>query len=71
MSDAVRPVSVGGQVIGGERLALIAGPCVLEEASIAREAALRLRDLTGELGVPFIFKASFDKANRTSVTSYR
>jgi 2-dehydro-3-deoxyphosphooctonate aldolase (KDO 8-P synthase) len=71
MTEAVRPVTVAGQVIGGERLALIAGPCVLEEPSVAREAAVRLRDMAGELGVPFIFKASFDKANRTSVTSYR
>ncbi|MBM3472718.1 MAG: 3-deoxy-8-phosphooctulonate synthase [Armatimonadetes bacterium] len=67
----MKVVQVGGQPIGGERLALIAGPCVLEAPSIAREVAARLREICGVLGVPFVFKASFDKANRTSVTSYR
>jgi len=71
VSEQVRTVSVGGQLIGGERLALIAGPCVLEDPAMAHDAAARLRDLTAQLQVPFIFKASFDKANRTSVTSYR
>ena len=71
MSEQVRAVEVGGQPIGGERLALIAGPCVLEQPAVARDAAARLRDICAELGVPFIFKASYDKANRTSVTSYR
>jgi 2-dehydro-3-deoxyphosphooctonate aldolase (KDO 8-P synthase) len=71
VSEPVRLVSVAGREIGGDRLALIAGPCVLEGPAIARDTAARLRDLTGELQVPFIFKSSFDKANRTSVTSYR
>jgi len=71
VSEQVKTVTVGGQPIGGERLALIAGPCVLEGATFAREVAERLRDIAGELSIPFIFKASFDKANRTSVTSYR
>jgi len=71
VSEQVKVVQVGGQPIGGERLALIAGPCVLEAPSIAREVAARLREICGVLGVPFVFKASFDKANRTSVTSYR
>lgn len=71
MSEAARTVTVRGQVIGGERLALIAGPCVLEDDRTNREIASRLRDLAGDFGLPFIFKASFDKANRTSISSPR
>jgi len=71
VSETVRTVTVAGQVIGGERLALIAGPCVLEDERTNLEIASRLRDLAGELGLPYIFKASFDKANRTSVDSAR
>jgi 2-dehydro-3-deoxyphosphooctonate aldolase (KDO 8-P synthase) len=71
VSEPTRLVSVAGREIGGDRLALIAGPCVLEDPAVARDTAARLRDLAGELRVPFIFKSSFDKANRTSVTSYR
>jgi len=71
VSTAVRPVHVGDQVIGGEPLALIAGPCVLEDEPLNRDIASRLRDITGELGVPYIFKASYDKANRTSIRSPR
>ncbi len=55
----------------GHPLALIAGPCVLE----SREMAFRITEavcrITTELGIPFIFKASFDKANRTAITSFR
>lgn len=50
---------------------LIAGPCVIEHGDATVEAAAFLKDLTGELDIPFIFKASYDKANRTSVDSYR
>jgi 2-dehydro-3-deoxyphosphooctonate aldolase (KDO 8-P synthase) len=71
VSDTVRPVNVAGQVIGGERLALIAGPCVLEDGETNLRIAERLREVTAELGMPFVFKASYDKANRTSVTSPR
>ncbi|MGQ9730842.1 MAG: 3-deoxy-8-phosphooctulonate synthase [Candidatus Zipacnadales bacterium] len=71
MSVLVQAVNVGGAEIGGQALALIAGPCVLEDFAMARDTAARLRDLTGELNVPFVFKASFDKANRTSLKSYR
>ena len=50
---------------------LIAGPCVIESEGLVLEVAATLKALTAELGIPFIFKASFDKANRTSHTSYR
>jgi len=50
---------------------LIAGPCVIESEAMAFETAEYLRDLTARLGIPFIYKSSFDKANRSSVSSYR
>jgi 2-dehydro-3-deoxyphosphooctonate aldolase (KDO 8-P synthase) len=50
---------------------LIAGPCVIESESHATKMAEALAKITGELGVPYIFKASYDKANRSSLTSYR
>jgi 2-dehydro-3-deoxyphosphooctonate aldolase (KDO 8-P synthase) len=53
------------------RLFLIAGPCVIESESLVIEVAGRLREMTAKLGMPFIFKASFDKANRSSGTSFR
>jgi len=52
-------------------LFLIAGPCVVESESLTLSIAGQLKELTGELGVPFIFKASYDKANRSSRGSYR
>ena len=64
-------VDVGGVTIGGGSLVLIAGPCVIESEAHAVETALALRDIARRAGVPLIFKASFDKANRTSGTSYR
>jgi len=56
---------------GGNPLALIAGPCVIESEQHSTELAGRLADLSDRLGVPFIFKASYDKANRTSGDSFR
>ncbi|MGH9744688.1 MAG: 3-deoxy-8-phosphooctulonate synthase [Candidatus Acidiferrales bacterium] len=56
---------------GGAPLFLIAGPCVIESESHALMMAEKLGAIASELGVPYIFKASYDKANRTSVTSYR
>ena len=50
---------------------LIAGPCVIESEGLVLDVAGRLKEMTGRLGIPFIFKASFDKANRSSRTSFR
>ena len=50
---------------------LIAGPCVIESEALVMEVAGRMRELTGELGIPYIFKASYDKANRSSRGSFR
>ena len=52
-------------------LFLIAGPCVIESEGLALETAARLQQLTAELGIPFIYKSSFDKANRSSHMSFR
>ncbi|MGH8147714.1 MAG: 3-deoxy-8-phosphooctulonate synthase [Rhodanobacteraceae bacterium] len=50
---------------------LIAGPCVVESEQLQLDTAGRLKEITGGLGIPFIFKSSFDKANRTSASSFR
>jgi 2-dehydro-3-deoxyphosphooctonate aldolase (KDO 8-P synthase) len=66
------PVQVGDIVFGGGApLVLIAGPCVIESEAHAAMLATRLADIARRAGVPFVFKASFDKANRTSVRSFR
>lgn len=67
-----RIVKAGGVEIGrGAPLVLISGPCVIEDYETTLEIAAFLKDLTRELGMPFVFKASYDKANRTSITSFR
>lgn len=50
---------------------LIAGPCVIESEEQVLSIAAKMKEITGELGIPYTFKASFDKANRTSINSYR
>ncbi len=68
----MNPVAVKNVPIGKEApLALIAGPCVLETETGAMEIARTLKDITGRLGIGFVFKGSCDKANRTSIDSYR
>ena len=54
-----------------EPLFLIAGPCVIESAGLAMDTAGQLKEIAAELGIPFIYKSSFDKANRSSVSSFR
>ncbi|HEX7372657.1 MAG TPA: 3-deoxy-8-phosphooctulonate synthase, partial [Thermodesulfobacteriota bacterium] len=69
---AVKEVAVGSVTIGGRRpFALIAGPCVIESAEACRETAAFLADLTSSLGIPLIFKSSYDKANRSGLRSFR
>lgn len=69
---AVREVRVGTVTVGGrEPLVLIAGPCVIESEAGCLETAGFLADLTFSLGIPFIFKSSYDKANRSALGSYR
>ncbi|HTY49002.1 MAG TPA: 3-deoxy-8-phosphooctulonate synthase [Steroidobacteraceae bacterium] len=61
----------GAEIGAGQPLFLIAGPCVIESPGLTLEIAGRLAEITRRLAVPFIFKASFDKANRSSRASYR
>jgi 2-dehydro-3-deoxyphosphooctonate aldolase (KDO 8-P synthase) len=68
----VRDVQVGTVRFGSRGpLPLIAGPCVIESESHAVELALAIKDIADAAGVPYVFKASYDKANRTSITSFR
>jgi 2-dehydro-3-deoxyphosphooctonate aldolase (KDO 8-P synthase) len=68
----VKPVRVGSLSIGGGHpLAFILGPCVIESAAHALETAAAIREIASRCGVPAIFKASYDKANRTSISSFR
>jgi 2-dehydro-3-deoxyphosphooctonate aldolase (KDO 8-P synthase) len=62
---------IGNVQVGSEKLFLIAGPCVIESENHVRTMADAIQRIAGDLGIPYIFKASFDKANRTSVTSFR
>ena len=65
-------IKIGAVEVGaGRPLAVIAGPCVIESRDSALEHAARLKEAADRVGVPFIFKSSYDKANRSSVTSYR
>jgi len=69
---ATRPVRIGSITIGGDApLALIGGPCAIENEKHALMMAERLQRATAEAGVPFIYKSSYDKANRSSPHSYR
>lgn len=67
----MKAVRVGNVSIGGKALTLIGGPCVIESARSCLESARRLKGLAEEAGVGFIFKSSYDKANRLSLESYR
>jgi 2-dehydro-3-deoxyphosphooctonate aldolase (KDO 8-P synthase) len=69
----VRQIKVSKSVIFGDKrpLVLIAGPCVIESPSGTLRIAEAVQKITTRLKVPFVFKASFDKANRTSINSFR
>ena len=69
---ATRPVRIGAVTIGGGApLALIGGPCAIENEKHAVMMAERLQRVTAAAGVPFIYKSSYDKANRSSIHAYR
>jgi 2-dehydro-3-deoxyphosphooctonate aldolase (KDO 8-P synthase) len=68
----LKSTSAGTITVGpGAPFFLMAGPCVLESSDMAREIALEMQAITARLGISYVFKASFDKANRTSLTSFR
>jgi 2-dehydro-3-deoxyphosphooctonate aldolase (KDO 8-P synthase) len=62
---------IGPVQVGAGKLFLIAGPCVIESETHVRHMADQIQRITSDLGIPYIFKASYDKANRTSVKSFR
>lgn len=68
----MRQIKAGNINIGDKNpLVLIAGPCVIESEKLCLDAAKQIKDIAQDLGIPFIFKSSFDKANRLSIGSYR
>lgn len=67
----IRPVPIGADLVGDSPLVIVAGPCVLEGEEVALETGRRAKAICSRLGLPYVFKASFDKANRTSIRSFR
>jgi len=68
----MREIKLGNIKIGQSHpLVLIAGPCVIESEKLCLETAKKIKDISAGLGIPFIFKSSFDKANRLSIDSFR
>jgi 2-dehydro-3-deoxyphosphooctonate aldolase (KDO 8-P synthase) len=66
------PAQIGPYRVGrGQKLLVIAGPCVIESESLTLSIAARLKEIAAGLPIQLVFKASFDKANRTSVESFR
>ena len=71
-AEGVTPVRISDDVVLGRgNLVLIAGPCVIESEMHVRKMAEAIQRIASDLGIPYIFKASYDKANRTSVKSFR
>ncbi len=66
-----KQVIISNVTFGGKGLPLIAGPCVIESRAHSLEMAEVIKSITDRLNVPFIFKSSFDKANRSTVGSFR
>jgi len=71
MTSPTHPVEVRGRKLGGASLFFLAGPCVLENRDLAFQIAGSLKDLFADRDLPFVFKASFDKANRSSLDGGR
>ncbi len=69
--DIIKRIKLRDFEIGGDKLTILAGPCVIESQEILDETAAGLKEITSELGINFVFKSSFDKANRSSITSFR
>jgi len=67
----IRRIKLGNFEIGGDKLTIMAGPCAIESREITEIVAKELKQICEKLGINFIFKSSFDKANRSSIKSYR
>jgi 2-dehydro-3-deoxyphosphooctonate aldolase (KDO 8-P synthase) len=71
MAKTPEPVSLGPYTLGGDRPVFILGPCVIESESFLRDIGPRIQEIANSVDVDFVFKASYDKANRSSVSSFR
>ena len=71
MIDKDWSIQIEDVTLGGGQLFLIAGPCVIESEQLCVDVAGRVAEIAGRIGMPFIFKSSFDKANRSSAESER
>lgn len=69
--SAVRTIEAGGVKLGAGDLFLIAGPCVIEDEETCLRVATAVKEACAGVGMPYVFKSSYDKANRSSVSSYR
>ena len=70
--DKVKEVKITDKItVGNGKIFLIAGPCVIESEDLVMEVAKKMKEITNKLGINYIFKASFDKANRSSISSFR
>ena len=67
----MRDIKVGNVIFGKDNLGIIAGPCVIENRDHSLEMAYAIKEVSDDVGIPIIFKSSFDKANRTSIKSFR
>ena len=67
----VNKVHLNNFYIGGDKLTILAGPCAIESKDILFKTAEHLKKLTAELDINYVFKSSYDKANRSSLNSYR
>ena len=69
--ENIKKIKLKDFEIGGNKLTILAGPCAIESQEILDETAQGLKEITQNLGINFVFKSSFDKANRTSINSFR
>ena len=67
----MRDIKVGNVIFGKDNLGIIAGPCVIENRDHSLEMSYAIKEVSEDVGIPIIFKSSFDKANRTSLKSFR
>ena len=67
----MKDIKVGNVIFGKDNLGIIAGPCVIENRDHSLEMSYAIKEVSDDLGIPIIFKSSFDKANRTSIKSFR
>tara|TARA_X000000950_G_scaffold212277_1_gene255457 strand:+ start:83345 stop:84157 length:813 start_codon:yes stop_codon:yes gene_type:complete len=67
----LRDIKVGDVIFGKDNLGIIAGPCVIENRDHSLEMSYAIKEVSEDVGIPIIFKSSFDKANRTSIKSFR